>query len=55
MSVRPGQHVRKGDTLLVMESSKLAKDAPLCRPRWINWTSGSNAKPGMPMIGPKGW
>ena len=29
VSVRPGQHVRKGDTLLVMESSKLAKDAAL--------------------------
>ena len=29
VSVRPGQHVRKGDTLLAMDSSKLAKDAAL--------------------------
>jgi putative peptide zinc metalloprotease protein len=29
VSVRPGQHVRKADTLLILESPKLAKDAAL--------------------------
>jgi putative peptide zinc metalloprotease protein len=29
VSVRPGQHVRKGDTLLILEIPKLAKDAAL--------------------------
>ena len=29
VSVRPGQHVRKADTLLILESPKLAKDATL--------------------------
>jgi putative peptide zinc metalloprotease protein len=29
VSVRPGQHVLKGDTLLILESPKLAKDAAL--------------------------
>ena len=29
VAVRPGQHVRKGDILLVLESPKLAKDAAL--------------------------
>ena len=31
VSVRPGQHVRKGDTLLILESPKLAKDAILAQ------------------------
>lgn len=31
VSVRPGQHVRKADTLLILESPKLAKDAILAQ------------------------